>query len=366
MRIATLSITAALLFAGCTSEYAFTDSVSSRFRELSDRADFGDELSTPYVLGSEFTVYIEDRERDESMIGWTVRVTDPTVLRLRDAAPRWEGPHTLAIDLVAEGVGTSELLLLDAGGEIKGSAAAEVRMPTRVKLYATAIAALEDPDFKGETPRPQLLTGGTASFAIEYLDRDLTLQGSTKIKLAMEPTIVAEVVQSPAIDNHDILQVTAGDPGRDLIEVWLGEQQLSTIDVEVVGPERVAAIDLIHRKGANGLDEEGDWLVVAQAYDEYRSPIYGVGFDWIFPGRSFAQVGDVLMYEHSDERSSLKQIAARAAGREAKIWLQAADAEVYTSNDEAFNCNASGGRGGSLWALVLLACMGWRRRSRPR
>lgn len=363
MRLATLSLFAAVFLGGCTSEYAFTDSVSSRARELMPRAEFGDELSTPYVIGTEFTVYVEDRGRDESMVGWTVRVSNPAVIKLRDGEPRWLDSHTLAIDVVAEGVGNADLLLLDTQGEVKGSAAAEVRMPTRVKLFATAISALEDVDFAGETPRPQILTGGTASFLVQYLDDDLVLQGSTPIKLVMEPTIVAEVLESPLMDSRDVLQITVGDPGRDRIELWLGERLLDTVDVDVVSPYQVAAIDLIERKGSTAEESEGEWLVVGQAYDEWRHPIYGVGFDWEFPGRAFAQVGDLLFYEHDPDPAKQKRVVARAAGRETEVWLQAADAEVYTSNDAAFNCNVAGGPGGS-WALVLLACIGLTRRRR--
>lgn len=370
--ITTLSIAASVavpMLGGCTSEFAFTDSVSSRFVQEAPRAEFGDELSTPYVLGSEFTVYVEDRQRGESMVGWTVRVTNPAILSLRDPEPRWVDANTLALDVVAIGAGSTELLLIDASGDVKGSGAVEVRLPTRVKLFATAIAALEDPDFKGETPRPQVLAGGTASFAVQYLADDLLLQGSTKLKLVAEPTIVAEVVHSQAVDNRDILQITAGDPGRDVIELWLGESPLGVVEVEAVGPDRVAAIDLINHKGSTRSDaegEEGDWLVVAQAYDEDREPIYGVGFDWSFPGRSFEQIGDILIYEFDADPSRRKDVVARAAGREATVSLPAFDAEVYTSNDEAFNCNVGGGGGGgALWA-VLLACMGVRRRRRRR
>ncbi len=368
MRIATLSIAAALLLGGCTSEFAFTDSVSSKFMQASPRADFGDELSTPYVLGSEFTIYVQDRQHGESMTGWTLRVTNPEILKLRDPEPRWVDRHTLALDVEAIGAGTTELLLLDASGEVKGSGAVEVRLPTRVKLYATAIAALENPDYKGETPHPHLLAGGTASFGVQYIADDLLLQGATKLKLVTEPTIVADVVRSPSVDNRDILQITAGDPGRDTIGLWLGEYPLGTVVVDVVGPDRVAAIDLIEHKGSTQDEAEGDWLVVAQAYDEDRQPIYGVGFDWSFPGRSFEQLGDILIYEHDADPSKRKDVVARAAGRESTISVQAADGEVFTSNDEAFNCNVGGaGNGGigALWA-VMLACAGLRRRRRAR
>lgn len=372
MRIATLSLFAAVLLGGCTSEYAFTDSVSSRARELMPRAEFGDELSTPYVIGTEFTVFVEDRGRDESMVGWTVRVSDPAVIKLRDGEPRWLDSHTLAIDVIAAGVGSADLLLLDAKGEVKGSAAAEVRMPTRVKLFATAITALEDADFAGETPRPQILAGGTASFLVQYIDDDLVLQGSTPLKLVMQPTIVAEMLESPLMDSRDVLQITVGDPGRDTIELWLGERLLDTVDVDVVFPTQVAAIDLIQRKRgvtaeAEG-EAEGEWLVVAQAHDEWRRPIYGVGFEWEFPGRAFEQIGDLLFYEHDPDPSKQKRVHAQAAGHAAEVWLQAADAEVYTSNDAAFNCSVAGRPGGpgAPWALALLACVGVGRRRRRR
>lgn len=365
MRIATLSLVATVLLGGCTSEYAFTDSVSSRARELMPRAEFGDELSTPYVIGTEFTVYVEDRGRDESMVGWTVRVSNPEVIKLRDGAPRWLDSHTLAIDVLAEGVGSADLLLLDAGGEVKGSAAAEVRMPTRIKLYSTAISALEDVDFAGETPRPQILAGGTASFLVQYIDKDLVLQGSAPVKLEMEETIVAEVIESPLMDSRDVLQITVGDPGRDRIQLWLGKQLLDVVDVDVVSQYQVAAIDLIQRKrsATDAGEAEGEWLVVGQAYDEWRRPIYGVGFDWEFPGRAFAQVGDLLFYEHDPDPSKQKRVVARAAGRETEVLLQAADAEVYTSNDAAFNCSVAGGTGAP-WALGLLAVFGLGRRRR--
>lgn len=362
MRNGPLSFVAVALLAGCTSEFAFTDSVNSRFLERAPRAEFGDELSTPYVLGARFTVYIEDRERDANFTGWTVRVTDPRVLSLREEQPRWVDAHTLALDLEATGAGTTELLLLDPGGEVQGSAAAEVRAPTRVQLYASAIAALEDDDFRGETPHPQLLAGGTASFVVQYLDDDLRLQGSTQLEVATTPALEAVVQHSQAADNRDIVQLSAGEPGLEALELWVGGLQLQRVEVDVVGPEAVAAIDLIHRKGASTAEGEGDWLVVAQAYDVLRDPIYGVGFGWDIEGHTFDQAGDVLIYAHDPERDSLKLVSAWAAGIEASMSVYASDAEVFTSNDDAFNCSVDGGRGAPWWALLLLLGVGRRRR----
>lgn len=362
MRTVLLSFAAAgALLGGCTSEYAFTDSVNRRPVELMPRADFGDELSTPYVLGASFTVYIEDREGDTNFTGWKVRVTDPTVMTLRDPEPRWIDRHTLAVDLLASGPGTTELLLLDASHEVRGSASAEVRAPTGVKLYASAIAALEDPDFRGETPHPQLLAGGTASFVVQYLDDDLLLQGQTALEVATSPQLEAQVQHSRAANNRDILQLTAGEPGLAALELWVGGQPLQRVEVDVVAPEAVRAIDLIHRKGAED-DDNSDWLVVAQAYDQYRDPIYGVGFGWDFEGRIFDQSGDVLVYESDPDLDHVKRVTAWTGGIEASIHVRATDAEVFTSNDEAFNCSVTAGGAPPLWALLLLACAGRRRR----
>lgn len=363
MRSLLLPVFAAALLGGCTSEFAFTDSVNSRFLERAPRADFGDELSTPYVLGARFTTYIEDREKGTNFTGWTVRVTDPRVLSLRDPEPRWVDAHTLALDLEAVGAGTTELLLLDPNGEVQGSASAEVRAPTRALLFASAIAALEDDDFRGETPHPQLLAGGTASFVVQYLDDDLRLQGSTQLEVSTTPAIEAVIQHSRAADNRDIVQISASDaPGLEALELWVGGLQLQRVEVDVVGPEAVAAIDLIHRKGASSAESEGDWLVVAQAYDDLRDPVYGVGFGWDIEGRTFEQAGDVLVYAHDPERDSLKTVTAWAAGIEATMSVYAVEAEVFTSNDDAFNCSVAGDRGAPWWALVVLLGLARRRR----
>lgn len=363
MRTRLLSFVAVALLGGCTSEFVFTDSVNSRFLERAPRAEFGDELSTPYVLGARFTTYIEDRDRDTNFTGWSVRVTDPQVLRLRESEPRWVDAHTLALDLEAVGAGTTELLLLDPSGAVQGSASAEVRAPTRARLFAAAIAALEDEEFRGETPHPQLLAGGTASFVVQYLADDLRLQGSTQLEVGTTPAIDAVVQHSRAADNRDILQISAGEPGLEALDLWVGGALLQRIEVDVVGPEAVAAIDLIHRKGASSVEAEGDWLVVAQAYDDLRVPVYGVGFGWDLEGRTFEQAGDVLVYAHDPDRESRKQVSAWAAGIEASMPIYALDAEVFTSNDDAFNCNVAGGGAPPWWALLLLLG-GLRRRRR--
>ena len=152
------------------------------------------------------------------------------------------------------------------------------------------------------------------------------------------------------------------EPGLEALELWVGGVQLQRVEVDVVGPEKVAAIDLIHRKGASTAEGEGDWLVVAQAYDVLRDPIYGVGFGWDIEGHTFDQAGDVLIYAHDPERDSLKLVTAWAAGIEASMSVYASDAEVFTSNDDAFNCSVDGGRGAPLWALLLLLGIGRRRR----
>jgi hypothetical protein len=364
MRSALLTIVAAAgLLGGCTSEFAFTDSVSSRFIEAMPRAEFGDELATPYVIGAEFTIYVEDRERDSDFTGWKLSVTDPSVLRLRDREPRRVDAFTLAIDVVAAGAGSAEILLTDPSGEVRGSAAAEVRRPTRVKLYAAAIAALGNPDFAGETPRPHVVQGGVASFAVQYLDQDLRLRGSTSLQVGTSRALSAQVVQSEMADDRDVVQIAAGEePGRHTLELWLGGVLLQEVDVTVVRPSTIAAIDLIDHKGASPDEAAGEWLVVAQAYNDVREPIYGVEFEWYFPGRAYDHTGDILMYAHDPDPESFKRVTARAHGLDAQISVQAADADVYTSNDAAFQCSYAADARPPWWALMLLPLALRRRR----
>lgn len=352
------------LLGGCTSDYTFTDSVNSRGLVFMPRAEFGDELSTPYVVGAEFTIFIQDTQRNTDMKGWKVLVANPAVLTLRNELPERLDASTLSLEVIAAGIGQTELLLVDPGGEVQGSAAVEVRMPNRVKLFAAAIAALENPDYLGESPRPVIMAGGVASFGVQYFDQDLRLQGSTDLQVAPSRGLAAEIEKSEVVNNRDVLQVAAGEEtGLQALDLMVGKLRLQTITVEVVRPSAIAGIDLIHRKGSTPDESEGEWLVVAQAYDDARRPVYGVDFDWQFPGRSFLNSGDVLVYEYDADPEKLKRVTAYAGAYEAAISVQAADAEVFTSNDEAFNCNVTGETRTPWWALGLLV-LGVRRRRR--
>lgn len=355
---------AGVVLGGCSSDYTFTDSVNSRGLVFMPRSEFGDELSTPYVVGARFTIFIQDTQRSTDMTGWRVAVTNPAVLAISEDGPVRLDEATLSLEVVASGIGTAELLLIDPGGEVQGSAALEVRMPSRVKLFAAAIAALENPDYLGETPRPVVMTGGVASFGVQYFDGDLRLQGSTNLVVETSRGLAAEVEQSEVVNNRDVIQIAAGESvGPAALDVKIGEQRLQTITVEVVWPSAIAGIDLIHKKGATPDEAAGEWLVVAQAYDEARRPVYGVDFDWDFPGRAFLNSGDVLVYEYEPDPEKVKRVTARAGAYDATITVQAADAEVFTSNDEAFNCTVAAVAPTPWWALGILA-LGLRRRRR--
>lgn len=355
---------AGVLLGGCTSDYTFTDSVNSRGLMFMPRSEFGDELSTPYVIGAKFTIYIMDTQHNTDLTGWKVLATNPEVLQILNEEPRRVDASTLELDVVAATAGTTELLLRDAGSEVQGSAAVEVRVPNRVKLFASAIAALENPDYMGETPRPVMMAGGVASFGVQYFDGDLRLQGATDLQVETSKVMAAEVEQSEVVNNRDVLQLAAGEQlGPHAVDLYLGKMRLQTITVEVLPPSAIAGIELIHKKGSSPDEAAGEWLVVAQAIDDTRRPVYGVDFDWQFPGRSFVNSGDVLVYEHDPDPDKLRRVTARAGQFDAAISLQAADAEVFTSNDEAFNCSVAGDAPAPWWALGVVV-LGLRRRKR--
>ncbi len=348
------------LFAGCTSsEFTFTDSVNSRVFEFKPRAEFGDELSVPYVLGAEFEVYIEDNERETDFAGWKIETTNDKVLRFRDA-PYGLGEHTIALDVAAAGEGTAELLLRDPQGEIRGSAAVEVMRPTRAKLFAAPIYALDNPDFRGEVAGPRILVGGTATFAVEYLHRDTKLQGSTRIVAEGSDRLDAVVRHSELADTRNWLQLTVAGEGRHQAVLKLGDTVVEEVQVEGVGPSAIAGIEMIDGDAGTPDELAGEWLLVAQAVGEDKRPIYGVDFEWDLPGRAFEIPGDIFVFEH-DPEEQFQRVTARAYGVEAAISVRAAAGEPASSNDTSLTCSVTGDAPSSGWLLALVL-LGLRRR----
>lgn len=359
MRIAPGLLGFALL-AACTSEFTFSDSVNSRLFEIKPRAEFGDELSTPYVVGAEFEVFVEDNEGETDFAGWKIESTNPRVLRLRDEPYRM-GEHIVGLDVEAAGEGAAELLLRDNFGEIRGSAAVEVLRPTRAKLFAAPIYALENPDFRGEVARPRILAGGTATFAVEYLHDDIRLQGSTKIRAEGTDALEAAVRSSELAHNRNWLQLTVAREGEHAAELWLGETMVERVTVDGVGPAAIAGIELIDSDPATPDELAGEWLLVAQAVSEDKQPVYGVDFEWTLAEfGAYVVPGDVFVYEH-DDQEQFRRVTARAYGVEAAISVRVAAGEPASSNDTSLTCSVTGSSSPWMLALVLLG-LGRRRR----
>lgn len=360
MRVASTLLGLCLL-AACTSEFTFSDSVNSRLYEFKPRAEYGDELSTPYVLGAQFEVFVEDNDRETDFMGWHVDVADPKVLQLR-AEPYKMAPHILVVEVAAFGEGVTELLLKDTTGAIRGSAAVEVKRPTRAKLFAAPIYALDNPDFRGETPRPRILVGGTATFAVEYLHDDIRLQGSTDIQVAGSSSIDASVRHSELVDNRNWLQISVGAEGRHSAELTLGDMLVEQVDIDGVRPGMIAGVELIDGDATTPDELAGEWLLVAQAVAEDKQPIYGVDFDWALPDRAYTEPGDVFIYEH-DPDQEFRKITARAYGVESAISVRVAAGEPASSNDTSITCSVTDSAPPP-WALgfVLLGLARRRRR----
>lgn len=348
-----------VLLAACTSEFTFSDSVNSRLYEFKPRAEFGDELSTPYVLGAQFEVFVEDNEQEADFVGWQIESTNARVLHMR-ADPYRMGANILVVDVEAIGEGVTELLLRDTAGTIRGSAAVEVKRPTRAKLFAAPIYALDNPDFRGETPRPRILAGGTATFAIEYLHDDLRLQGSSSVHAEGSAGIDATIRHSELVDNRNWLQVSVNGEGPHSAEIWLGDQLVEQVDIEGVHPRAIAGVEIIDGDAGTPDEAAGEWLLVAQAVSEDKQPVYGVDFEWALPDRAFVEPGDVFIYEH-DRDQEFRKITARAFGVESAISVQVAAGEPASSNDTSLTCAITSAT--PPWAFGLLL-LGLRRRRR--
>src|SRR5215470_12508302 len=89
-----------VLAAGCGPDISLTDDIDLTWDFGLTFASFDSTLHTPYVKGAPVTLFVDSSDHKQSLGGWTVESSDPTVFRV-DSVGLDNTGHSLAAKGVA-------------------------------------------------------------------------------------------------------------------------------------------------------------------------------------------------------------------------------------------------------------------------
>jgi MYXO-CTERM domain-containing protein len=375
-------ITLATLTA-CGPKIRFSDSVDWQF-DLRLSSLYDDRLHGPYVAGSSFTIFAYDVSEDNDLNGWRLESQNPEVLEITeqyvdqddlDEDDKSKDESDIIVAKVrAVGEGTAILEVYDDRGDFVRATEVEVMQPDRIELRAAGPLFVNR---EGEvTPSlvdstPQVLSGGTATFLVEWWKGEQQLNGAGTLGLVSEHEGVTDLWprQTYLDEDRDWMTVTmasglsAADSVVTPIEVHANGELVTTVDFSVVGPDAITYVELSNESEADASEDEL-LVALAQAYDENDESIWGVAFDWDIDGYEEPGEGDLFRYWFRE--GAWSTLGAEYNGVRGETQIQGTEGFVDSSNNIACFCTAKPDAPGReiAFGLLGLAALGLVRRRR--
>ena len=351
-RMLTVAILPVALLGCADSPVNFQDTIDLNF-------DFGfiqDEdagLNDPYVRGSEFGFVINHR-RDRDMTGWRVVSQDEDRFSLL-----CEGfdPESERIVCTATAVdeGSVEVVVLDDRNEQVGETTIEIALPDRVELLPAGPLIIDRDDLIDGSF--QVLEGGISTWLARYYIGDTRVHGNGALSVEGSESLDVWTEQSFLFENRDWLQGSALSPGEHAFTVSVDGVHITDAAFSAVGVELIDHVEL-HGMNEAGAVLEENLVVLAQAYDEASTPIYGVEFEWSLDGIAELEEGDLYRYEYDPDYEYSLSASVDGLGNEVIIH---GIGQVDSSNN--IGCSTLGGASGGL-AGLLVGMLGLVRRRR--
>jgi MYXO-CTERM domain-containing protein len=366
----------------CGPKIRFSDSVDNVF-DLRVSHRYKDRLSSPYVAGARFAIYVYDTTSNNSLTGWRLESRDPEVI---DIVDQWvdrddldpDGSRKKSDVLVARveavGAGTVILEVFDDNDDFVRATEVEVMQPDRVQLRAAGPLFIrrEDvvPSLVDDTPK--VVAGGTATFLVEWYAGERKLSGAGALGLSSDHEIVTELRERKTVlsEDRDWITVTMGSSiAADEIvvapiEIMANGEPIVTREFDVVGADTLSYVEL-HGQREAGVDDDTLLVVLAQVFDEDGESVWGVAFDWDLAGVDEDGVGDLFRYWF--KRGAWNTLGAEFNGLRAEVEIQGEEGYVTSSNRNiGCLCTADGQAPGSGvgFGLLALSALGLVRRRR--
>jgi|GEM_PF-1654392 len=375
-------ITLATLTA-CGPKIRFSDSVDIKW-DLRLSALYDDKLNGPYVAGASFTIFAYDVSEDNDLDGWRIESRNPEVLDITEQFVDQDDldeddksddeSDVIVAKVVAVAEGTAILEVYDDNDQFVRATEVEVMQPDRIELRAAGPmflnrAGKDVPSLVDSTP--MVVSGGTATFLVEWYKGEQRLNGAGTLGLASSHEAVGDLWERQSLldEDRDWLTVTmaegvsAADAVVTPVEVSANGELVQVVDFSVVGPDAIAYAELVGESEAGANDDEL-LVVLAQAFDENDESIWGVAFDWDIDGYQEPGEGDLFRYWF--RKGAWSTLGAEYNGIRAEAEIQGVEGFVGSSNDIACFCSANEDRParGIALGLLGLAALGLVRRRR--
>jgi MYXO-CTERM domain-containing protein len=374
------SLVAALVLVtttGCGPKIRLSDSIDARF-DLAITHPYDDQLSSPYVAGSEFRIYAYDSSEDNDLEGWTMVSLDPDVLELttievvRDNLEEGDKTETdiIQASAVAIGPGRAIIEVHDEDGEFVRATEVEVMQPDRIELSAAGPMFIERDDLAGNVDEtPKIFANGTATFLVEWFAGEQRLSGAGSLDLLVQHPNVSNLWARQSFLDEDrewaTVEFSSPESGNELATVTFLANGMPVQDVtfEIVQPDAIDHVELL-AESTSGHKEGALLTVLAQALDVNGESIWGVAFDWDLDGVEESGEGDLFRYWFDPSVSSV--LGASYGEHRGETTIAGDEGFVASSNNISCFCNASPVAPGrdAAFGLLCLAALAFVRRRR--
>jgi hypothetical protein len=317
-----------------------------------------DDMHTPYVQGSKFTVNIASTDYSPSESAtWTLRSSDPSIIQIGAPSDGGSGFQVFAL-----GAGHTVLTVLDAGGSVLDSHAVDVAQPDHVELCSRGLLLAGYSDAQAQITQASLVEQGTATFLVRYYLGGQEIWGNNAVTATGSGAVTAMTTTSTLGDERDWIRVDASQAGSGQVSLVIGNAPATVIPTTVVASTSIQSVGALMQSDSGASD--GNLLYVfARAFDARGGDIYGGSFSWMAGGSPVAsttpasdnQPTDALAYTYKGSASETVSVALDGY-TSSPVTIHGTGATVTST--AATNCSVGRAPGRSAGAGSALM-LGW-------
>jgi hypothetical protein len=315
-------------------------------------------LSSPYVVGSSFSISVEPGD-SQNTTGWKLTSSSSNVMAIGER----NVPSSMQWTVVAKGVGSTTLSVVDASGKTIDSAVVQVQAPTSVQLCAQGLLISGESDDASAVSTIRVVSGGTATFLARYFNGTQELFGNN----ALSPSgvgVASAAAVTASYSVRDFLEVTATSTGTGTVSLGVGQLDVQ-VPVVAVDASAIAKVSTA-AESESGANNGQTMYVFGRAFDAQGDDVFGASFAWSVDGKPLAPATDaangptdLVTYQYDPSKS--ETIGDSLDGFSGSTQAHGGIATTTTSTTENVGCSVARGVGageGFAWGAAFVVGVG--------